>query len=408
VSAAREFGIDVEGIRIDRSAVLERVRSVQRTIAAGDDSPDRVRELGATLLLGHAKLVDASSVDVDGVTYRAKQILLCTGSHPIVPEIPGLSDSNYVTSNSIWSRTDIPDRVAIIGGGPMAIESAQALTRLGVRVTVLESGPRILSNDEPELASAVAGVLRDEGVEIVTNVSIKKVTSSGNQQELVGWVANSEQSFVCDLVLVAVGREPVLDGLGLAEAGVAYTADGITVDEHCRTSLATVWAAGDVVGGPHFTHLAGHNAALVVRNAFFPGLNETPTTVPSCTFTDPELAHVGLTHAQAEEQFGSRSTKVWRRSLARSDRALADGVTTGQVLVVTVKDRVVGASILSPSAGELITEFTIAIRDKWRLSDLAGVMHVYPTHATPIGQLAASASFERGRRLKTFLRLVQR
>lgn len=408
VKTSRAFGVDVDGVRIDRSAVLERIRSVQRTIAGGDDSPDRVRDMGATLLMGQASLVDGTTIEVDGAQYHAKHILICTGSHPSIPDIPGLAEAPFVTTSTMWTRTDIPDTVVVLGGGPIAIETAQALGRLGVRVTVLQQKSRVLTKDEPELVATVMSILRDEGVEIVTGATVDRVEQQGERADVVATVAGSEQRFAAELILVATGRTPVIDGLGLEAAGVTVGESGIVVDEHCRTSVPTVWAAGDVTGGPQFTHAAGHDAALVVRNAFFPGLTEVQAFTPWCTFTDPELAHVGLTIAQAEEAFGSRTTKVWRRSLSRSDRALAEGATTGQVIVITAKDRVVGASILSPSAGELITEFTIAIRERWRLSDLSGVMHVYPTHATPIGQLAALASFERGRRLRTFLRLVQR
>ncbi len=392
---ADRFGLQASEPAIDTARVLARVHRVQETIAAGDDSAAHFEAQGCTLYAGAARLDGPHSVLLDGARrIEGRFILLATGSRPRVPDIPGLPESGFVTSETIWQLPRLPASMTVIGAGPIAIELAQAMRRLGVATTVLGRGARALARDEPGLVDTLVGLLRGEGVEIELGVAIERI--GRDRGETV--VHAGERSWRARGLLVAAGRTPNVDGLGLVELGIGVTADGVAVDGGYRTAVRSIYAVGDLAGRYLFTHSAGYEAARAVRNMFLLGRARRSFTVPWTTFTDPELAHVGLTEAQARAQVGDRRVQVWRRPLTASDRALAEAHPDGAVEVVTARGRIVGAHVLAPGAGELIGELALAVERRMRLRELAGVVHVYPTIAVAVQQLAGDAALSSARR----------
>jgi pyruvate/2-oxoglutarate dehydrogenase complex dihydrolipoamide dehydrogenase (E3) component len=415
---ADRLGLEPFDAPVDTSRVWARVRAVQEDIAATSDSPQRFREAGVEVVEGASARLAVGrggsgrsagaepppTVEVGGRTLETRHVLICTGSRPASPPVEGLEEAGFLTSETLFTLERAPRSIVVLGGGPIAIEMAQALVRLGVEVTVLEMGDGILSRDEPELASRVAARLRAEGVSLHTATAAQRVTLDGDGTKRVH---AGERSFAADELLVAAGRAPNVEGLGLEEAGVAVGPEGIVVDDRLRTSRRGVWAAGDVTGGPLFTHAAGFDAARAVRNMAFPGSSGPADEVPWTTFTDPELAHVGLTAAQACERHGDGAVEVHRMELADSDRARAEEATDGAILVVTAKGRIVGAHVLAPAAGEVIHELALALRQGLDLHELAGMIHVYPTYALDLQRLAGEAAYARGEKVRFLTRLTR-
>ena len=391
---ADRWGLPATEPDIDTSLVWKRIRAVQAEIAATDDDPDRFRREGVEIVAGTARLAGRHTVEVDGRVLRTRFVLLCTGSRPATPPVPGLADAGYLTSETVFEIERAPRRVVAIGGGPIAIELAQGLNRLGVAVTVLQKGARILPRDEPELVAILTRRLKAEGVDLRLDVGVEQVSIEGGAKVVTGTEGGRNARWEADELLVGVGRRPNVDGLGLEEIGVKVAPRGIEVDDRMRTTVASVYAAGDVAGRYLFTHSAAHEALRAVRDMFFPGRGRVSDLVPWCTFTDPELAHVGVTEAEARSLHGD-DVKVRRLDLSHSDRARAEGDDDGRIVAVCgPKGRLLGAHILAASAGEMIHELALVIRTGGRLSDLSRLIHVYPTLSTSIGQVAAEATFE--------------
>ena len=406
VGTAERYGVAVDAPEIDVGAVWERIRSVQAEIADTDADPERFRALGVELIEGDARITGARQVTVataDGErVLDTAYVLVCTGSRPTIPPIPGLDVVPHLTNETLFDLERPPASVAVIGGGPMAAELSQALVRLGVPTTVFEMGPRLLPRDEPELADRITWVLRDEGVDIHLGSPVTEVTPGVDGVD----VRTHDGAVEAAAVLVAAGRTSNVDGLGLERFGIEVGPDGVVVDGRSRTIVPSIYVVGDAAAGrARFTHSAAHDAVMAVRDMFFPGRGLAAGLVPWCTFTDPELAHVGLTAAQARERFGDRVVEVHRQELVDNDRARADDHTAGSIIVVTAKRRIVGAHVLAPAAGELIHELALAVRFGLDLSDLVELVHVYPTYATSVQQAAAARTFRTGRRLRALTRL---
>jgi pyruvate/2-oxoglutarate dehydrogenase complex dihydrolipoamide dehydrogenase (E3) component len=398
---AGEFGIEAVEPRVDLTRVFERIRGVQGRIAATDDSPARfTEELGIDLIEGTARLLGTGTLEVDGERVESRFVLLCTGSRPAEPPIPGLAEAGFLTSESIWEVERPPRSLVALGAGPIVLEMAQGFRRLGVPVTVLEQADRVLPRDEPELAERLFGLLRAEGVDLRLGATAERVTVEDGLKV----VHAGGERFAAEEILVGVGRRPNVEGLGLEEAGVETNARGIVVDDAMRTTLDGVYAAGDVAGRWLFTHAAGYEGVRAVRTMFFPGRAKGAYEVPWCTFTDPELAHAGLTAAEARGRFGEGDVEVHRHELAHSDRARADGGDDGLMIVVTHKGKVVGAHLLCERAGELIGELALAIDQGMKLADLGSVIHVYPTLATEVGRIGAEAAFEGAKKYRFLVR----
>ncbi|HEX3623583.1 MAG TPA: FAD-dependent oxidoreductase [Acidimicrobiales bacterium] len=406
MKVADRYGLpSIDPIDIDTSLVWKRIRAVQQEVAAGDDDPERYRAMGVEIISAQARIAGPNTVELVGQdrTLETRFILICTGSRPLAPSIDGLKEAGYLTSETVFEIERAPRSIVMIGGGPIAIEMAQAFTRLGIHTTVLQKGPGILPRDEPDLVATLTAKLRDEGVDLRLNVETERVAVAGDRKIVHGAEAGEPAIWQAEELLVAVGRRPNVEGLGLDEIGVKVGRRGIEIDERMRTAVPSIYAAGDVAGRFLFTHSAAYEAVRAIRDAFYPGKGKVTDLVPWCTFTDPELAHAGLTVAEAEKKHGD-DVEVWRMELAHSDRARADGAADGAIVVVTAKGKMVGAHILAPSAGEMIHELALAVNEGMKLAELASLIHVYPTLSTSIGQLAGEAAFEGAKRLRWLVR----
>jgi pyruvate/2-oxoglutarate dehydrogenase complex dihydrolipoamide dehydrogenase (E3) component len=401
---ADKYGLPSVVPDIDTELVWKRIRTIQHAVASTDDDPKRYEEMGIDILRGTARLTGPNTLDVDGRAIATRYVLLCTGSRPAVPAIEGLADAGHLTSENLFELERAPASVVMIGGGPIAIEMAQGFNRLGIRTTVLQKGSGILPRDEPELVRALSAKLIDEGVDLRLDVETERVTVASGQKTVHGTEKGVAAAWTGAELLVAVGRRPNVEGLGLDDVGIETGPRGVVVDDRMRTNVKSVYASGDVAGRFLFTHSAGYEAVRAIRDMFFPGKGKVRDSVPWCTFTDPELAHAGLTIAEANARFGD-DVDVWHLDLSHSDRARADSATEGSIIIVTAKrQKVVGAHILAPAAGEMIHELALAITEELKLSQVASLIHVYPTLSTSIGQLAGEAAFEGAKRLRWLVR----
>ncbi|MDZ4825516.1 MAG: FAD-dependent oxidoreductase [Actinomycetota bacterium] len=400
-------------VAVDRAEVWKRVRAVQADIAATDDDPDRYRAMGLEIVAGRASLRGPHTVHVElaeGGTrdLETRFVLLCTGSRPAVPSIPGLAEAGFLTSETLWDLEEPPARVAVVGGGPIGVEMAQACARLGIATILLQKGPRLLPRDDPALVATLTDVLRRDGVDVGLNVDVERVERVGADKVVRARVGDEVRTFAADEILVAAGRTPNVEGLDLDQVGIRTGPRGIEVDASMRTSVPSVYAAGDVAGRYLFTHSAATEGVRAVRNMFFPGRQRKEPTIPWATFTDPELAHAGFTVAEASQKFGAQKVRELRWELAHNDRARADGNTEGAIVMVLSGSRIVGAQILAPGAGDLIHELVLAIEQRCTVSDIANLVHIYPTLATSFGQLAAEVAFEKAAKYKWLTRLTRR
>ncbi len=388
------YGIDAS-VRVDFPRVMQWVHGA-RTRIAPNDSAERFRGLGVDVVLGTARFTGPRAVDVDGRRLTARRVVVATGSRPAIPPVRGLDGVHYFTNESIFEIAERPAHLLVLGGGPIGLELAQAFVRLGSRVTLVESSATLLSNEEPELAQLLAARLVAEGIEL--HLGAKAIEASATP----GGVSLSLESNAGTRVvqgshlLVATGRIARTDTLDLARAGIAVGERGIVVDEHLRTTAEGVWACGDVVGGPRFTHVADYQARLVVRNAFFPLKDKVDyAAIPWVTYTDPELAHVGITEREARARYGG-DVRVFSRSFSDVDRAIADGETEGLVKLVTRGNgTLLGGHILAAGAGDMIGEVALALKHGLGINALASLVHPYPTMSESIRQ--AAQGFDKAR-----------
>lgn len=377
VRQAARFGVNGHEPEIDFARVHDHVHGVIRAIAPMD-SQERFEGLGVTVLRDHARFSDPATLQVGPTAVRAKRFVIATGSVPAIPPIPGLEAVGYQTNETIFDNRARPDHLVIIGGGPIGLELAQAHRRLGCQVTVLERAT-VLPKDDPELVAFVRNGLLREGIDIREGVEIQQVSRAGNGVELLIADAGSESRVVGTDLLVAAGRKPMLDDLGLEAAGVTHTPGGIAVDGRLRTSNRRIFAMGDVVGGYQFTHVAGYHASVVIKNALFRMPSKVDyRALPWVTYTAPELAQVGLAEAAARDRHGG--IRILRWSLHENDRAQAEGDTDGEVKVVTDRrGRILGAGVVGPHAGEMIHLWALAIARRMKIGAVANMIAPYPT-----------------------------
>ena len=376
IRRAGDVGLPASEPRVDMAAVNARIREVVEHIQQHDD-PQRFRNYGCEVLFGAARFIDSHTVEVNGERIRGKRFVIATGSRPFVPPIPGLEQAGYLTNIDMFSLPELPARLIVLGGGPIGLEMAQAFQRLGSQVTVIEKQQQLLPQEDSEVAAALQDGLQAEGINILTSVAAEKVSIENNVRSVScsdGGVIQAEQ------LLVAVGRSANVDELGLDAAGVSYTSKGITVDRRMRTSQKHIYACGDVCGPYPFTHMAEYQAGIIISNAIFRFPKKADyRVVPWVTYTDPELARVGLTEQQAKDK--GVSPQVLRFDFRDIDRALTEGEATGFSKLVTHKGRVLGASILGPHAGELIHEIVLAMQTGAKIADISAAIHAYPTLA---------------------------
>ncbi|MEE8466012.1 MAG: FAD-dependent oxidoreductase, partial [Dehalococcoidia bacterium] len=386
IKDAPRFGIRSSELTIDFKSVMSRVGSVMQQVFEGE-SPETLQAEGVDVIQASAHFISRQTVSVDGREINARRYLICTGAKPVVPPIDGLAEVDFLTYETVWDLKELPPSLAIIGGGPIGCELAQAFCRLGSSVTLVEAADRIMLQDEPEAAEVIARRLTDEGVDLRVSAAVERVekTSTG-----VRLILGGGDQVDADAVLVSVGRRPMVDGLGLDEAGVAHGRGGIQVNKNLRTSQKHIYAAGDCTGGYQFTHYAGYQGFMAVRNAFLP-LNKRSVLdrVPWATFTDPEVAHVGLSESQAKERHGAKvQSATW--SLDQTDRWLTEGDSPGFLKVVYLPNgKLLGVTVVAARAGEMVQEWALALDQGLKLSHMAESIHIYPTYSMASQQLAS-------------------
>lgn len=376
--SAEAFGIAPVEPEIDFKKVR---RHLQQVIAAiePNDSQERFEKLGVKVIRAAARFAGPDRIEAGGENITARRFVVATGSRPVMPPVPGLAEVPYFTNETIFANDRRPEHLMIIGAGPVGLEMAQAHRRLGAKVTVIEAADP-LSNDDPELTQIVLKQLAAEGINILSRTSLMSVekTKSGIVLAIEG--AGGVRSIAGSHILVAAGRKPNVDGLGLEAAGIAYSARGIVVDSGLRTSNRKVYAIGDVAGGPQFTHRSSHHAKLVLKNALFRLPVKTMTDIiPRVTYTDPELAQVGLSEAEARRRHGD-GIAVLRRPFHDNDRAQTERKIQGLVKVIAGKrGKILGVGIVGADAGELIGPWSLAISGRLRLKAFADAVFPYPT-----------------------------
>jgi pyruvate/2-oxoglutarate dehydrogenase complex dihydrolipoamide dehydrogenase (E3) component len=400
------FGVADQVPQVDYAAAMDHVAEVVASIAPMD-SQERFEGFGVRVIREFGAFISPTQVKAGDHMITARRVVIASGSSPLVPPIPGLSNVPFVTNETLFDQRGKPDHLLIIGGGPIGMEMAQAHVRLGCKVTVIE-GQRALGKDDPELAKVVLDSLRDEGVEIAEGAMVSAVRGQGGAIEVA---TQTGSTFKGSHLLMAVGRKANTDSLNLAAAGIETSRSGIQVDDQLRTSNKKVYAIGDVAGGMQFTHVAGYQAGVIIRSALFGLPSKAKTShIPWVTYTDPELAQVGLTELQARDIHGVK-LEVVRFDYHHNDRALAERQTKGFIKVMVVKGRPVGASIVGHQAGELITTWSLALANGLKMGQIAAMVAPYPTIGE-INKRVAGAYFSPrlfdSQNVKRAVRFVQR
>ncbi len=377
---ASQYGLPDQAVDIDFAGVMEHVRETRQEVYEDADAPEIFEDMDIDVVEGDAHFIDAHTVAVEQAdTSRqltGSYIVIATGASPLVPPIDGLDEVDYLTNHTLFELEAQPERLAVVGAGPIGTEMAQAFTRLDTVVTVIDMADRILTNDDPELTAPLRETLEGEGIEYVLDAQVERVSQADG---IVTVDAGDGHTVEADALLLATGRAANVDGLNLEAAGVEHTRKGITVSDRCRTSQSHIYAAGDVTGRYQFTHMSNHMAKVAVTNALLKMPSKMDIDhVPWVTYTDPELAHVGA-HASDLDADGV-SYETYRFPYSKLDRAITEGETTGQIKVhaKSLTGKILGASVLGAHAGELITSFAIAMRNGVTLRNLGDTIHPYP------------------------------
>jgi pyruvate/2-oxoglutarate dehydrogenase complex dihydrolipoamide dehydrogenase (E3) component len=393
---AADYGVEATcEAGVDFGAVMDRMRRLRAELSE-NDSVSRFDSLGVDVFLGKGRFTSPDSIEVAGQSLRFSRAVIVTGSRAAPLRIPGFADNGFLTNESIFSLTVLPRRLVVIGGGPLGCELAQAFSRFGSRVSLLEAESSILPNEDADAARIVKSALVRDGIEIIENCHIQSahVTEDGKLLKLEN--SGTERDLAFDEVLVAAGRVPTVD-IGLEAAGVDYDRrTGVKVDDHLRTSNRRIFAAGDVCSPYKFTHVADAMARIVIRNALFYGREQASAlTIPWCIYTDPEIAHVGFSEDEARRHDITVQSLV--QPLKDVDRAVLDGETEGflKIHVRQGTDRIAGATLVARHAGEMISELTLAIANNIGLRTIARTIHPYPTQAEAIRKIADA--YSRGR-----------
>jgi len=391
---ASRYGLTDTEMDVDFSGVMEHVRSVRQEVYEDADAPEIFEDMGIDVRHGTAHFVDGHTVairDADGNRQQVtgRFIVIATGASAFIPPIDGIDRVPVLTNEDLFDLEELPDRLAIVGGGPIGTEMAQAFSRLGSEVTVIDMADGILQNDDPELSGRLREILEDEGIRYVLNAQVQGVTASNGTVAVAAEQDGSSVTVEADRLLLATGRTAHVDGLNLDAAGIETSRRGITVDDRCRTNQKHIYAVGDVTGRYQFTHMSGHMAKVAVTNAIL----KMPSTidsdhVPWVTYTEPELAHVGARESDLKES--DISHRTYRFPFSKLDRAITEGETEG-LIKVHVKDltgKILGASVLGAHAGELITSFAIAMRNGVTLRNIGDTIHPYPAWGEGVRRVA--------------------
>jgi len=382
IKRSGEFGIHVSESNVDFPAVMGRIQSIIKTIEP-HDSVERFENLGVECIEGEAKITSPWSVEINQKTLTAKNIIIATGAGPFVPPIKGIEDINYLTSDNLWQIREQPKRLLVLGGGPIGCELSQAFARLGSIVTQVEMAPRIMAREDEDVSKLITEKFIQEGVDVKTNHKVKEFIKKDNKTILVCENDGQDVEIEFDSLLVAVGRRANTSGFGLEELGIELNPQGtIKVNEYLQSSIPSIYACGDVAGPYQFTHTASHQAWYASVNSLFGRVKRFKadySVIPWATFTDPEVARVGLNEQEAKQQNISYETSFFK--LDELDRALTEDETEGFIKVLTIpgKDKILGATIVGDHAGELITEYITAMKHKTGLNKILGTIHIYPT-----------------------------
>ena len=388
---ADQYGVEVPpGTQVNFPAVMERMRRLRSEISLHDSAQRYRDELGVDVFLGEGRFVDSDSVEVDGRHLRFRRAVIATGARAMPLPIPGLAEAGYLTNETVFSLTELPKRLAIIGAGPIGCELAQAFARFGSQVTLLEVMPQILIREDKDAAALIQAALLRDGVSLVLGCQITGVERDGRGTVLQVEKDEQRQALSFDAVLLGVGRAPNVEGMNLDAVDVDFdTRQGVKVDDRLQTTNPRIYAAGDICSPYKFTHMADALARIVIQNTLFVGrAKASALTVPWCTYTDPEIAHVGLYEHEAEKQ--GIAIQTFYQEMGQVDRAVLEGDTEGFVKIHTQagKDTILGATIVTRHAGEMISELTLAMVGGLGLGTLARTIHTYPTQAEAIKRAA--------------------
>ena len=391
VRDAGRYGVEVPpGTRVNFPAVMERMRRLRSEISRHDSAQRYRDELGIDVFLGEGRFVESDSVVVDGKTLRFRRAVIATGTRAMPLPIPGLAEAGYLTNETVFSLTELPTRLAIIGAGPIGCELAQAFARFGAQVTLLEVMPQVLIREDKDAAALIRAALMRDGVSLVLGCQITGVERDGRDTVLRVEKDGQQEEVRVDAVLLGVGRAPNVEGLNLEAVGVEFDAkQGVKVDNRLQTTNPRIYAAGDICSPYQFTHMADALARIVIQNTLFVGrAKASALTVPWCTYTDPEIAHVGLSAHEAEKQ--GIAIQTFHQEMGQVDRAVLEGDTDGFVKIHTKAgtDTILGATIVTRHAGEMIAELTLAMVGGLGLGTLARTIHTYPTRAEAIKRAA--------------------
>lgn len=401
--AAERFGGPAASGEGDFAFAMERMRRIRADISH-HDSAERFRGLGIDVFLGEGRFVASDALDVDGRVLRFRKAVVATGGRAAVPPIEGLEEAGFLTNETVFDLTEAPRRLAVVGGGPIGCELAQTFARLGSEVTVLDMAPQVLPREDEDAAAVVREAMERDGVRFELGVSVEAVERRGGER-VVRFSRNGGAGEVaCDELLLAVGRTPNLEGLDLEAAGIDYSEKGVWVDDRLRTTNTRVFAAGDVASKYQFTHVADALARIAIQNALFHGrAKASDLVIPWCTYTSPEVAHVGLYAGEARES--GQEVDTLTLPLAELDRALLDGETDGflRVHLAKGKDRILGATLVAAHAGDMIGELCLAITHGVGLGKIASVIHPYPTQGEIVKK--AADTWRRGK-LTPFVKRV--
>ncbi len=411
---ANEYGIENFVAPVNLGKVNKYVKQIVAQIGAQESYEllNIFQKLGGTIIYGSPQFIDANTIEINTVQLSAKKIVLATGSRPTLPTVPGLEQIGYITSDEVFSQQQLWQHLIILGDRPSAIEFAQAFSRFGCKVSIIAPSDSILPQEDPELVQKLEDYLLKSNIDIYLNSSVQQAYME-RKQKLVECTHDSGKQFYIagDQILVALGRAPNVAGLGLENAGIAYSKDGIIVDRRLRTSNKHVYALGDVIRSPYkLTHVTEYQASIVLSNMIL----RCPAKVsyqgfPYVIFTDPEYAHVGLSELQAQE-CGYKNLEIFKFNFKDLDSAIINNVAFGLVKVITSKNKIIGAAILGPNASNLIAEWGLAINMGASLSDVAATIHAYPTLAQ-INRRVASKQVVRGffsNANRVFVSLMQR
>lgn len=409
---AEKFGLKFNLNSIDTKKVMKHVDKIRREIYEDADKPEIFEEMGIDVEFGEASFTDEHTLKIiqkDGreKTITSRFFFICTGAKASVPPVNGIENVEYLTNESLFEIDDLPKKLVVIGAGPIGTEMAQSFQRLGSEVHVLDMAPRILMNDDPELSEMLMDELKSEGIKYYMNVSVDKLEKSGKEVKVHYSFHEKTFSMEADALLIATGRSPNINSLNLDAAGVEFTKKGISVNEKCRTSQRHIYAVGDVTGEYQFTHMSEHMAKVAASNALIKlPMKIDRRHVPWVTYTDPELGHVGATEKELKDK--GEKFEIYRFPFNKIDRAVTDGNSTGLIKVYAKKwsGKILGASVLGAHAGELISQYALAMKNGVSLRDFADTIHPYPSYG--LGARRAADQWYIRNQSETFVKWIQR